>query len=84
MALLLAVLGWVKSSKKAGLAEGKAEATVAAATAHNEAVNQQNVAVAEENKAIVKEVEATNEVHDRLNADPAFAERVRSRFTRPD
>ena len=39
---------------------------------------------ARENQEIVQEVEKTHEVHDRLDADPAYRDRVRDRFTRPD
>lgn len=79
--LLLVVIFFMRKASKG---QGRAEGLQEARTEHNEAVNEQNKVVAEENKAIVEEVGKTNEVHDRLQSDPVFAERVRDRFTRPD
>ncbi len=78
--LLVIVFFLRKASKGQGRAEGLQEARAE----HNEITNEQNEVVAAENKAIVEEVEKTNEVHDRLQSDPAYAQRVRDRFTRPD
>lgn len=80
-AVLLLVVFFLRSaSKKQGRAEGLDEAR----QEHNAAVNKQNEVVAAENAAIVKEVEQTNEVRDRIDSDPEYAQRVQDRFTRPD
>lgn len=82
--LLLALLVTIFFMRKSAEKKGHAEGVGVAREERNVAVNKQNDVVAAENAAIVQEVEKTNEVHDRLKSDPAFAERVRDRFTRPD
>ena len=79
-ALLVAIFLMRKSAEKKGHAEGVGQAR----EEHNQAVNEQNEVVAAENAAIVKEVEQTNEVRDRIDADPEYAQRVQDRFTRPN
>jgi hypothetical protein len=79
-ALLVVVFFLRNASKKQGKAEGLDQAR----QEHNAEVNKANEVVVAENAAIVKEVEKTHEVRDRIDADPAYAQRVQDRFTRPD
>ena len=80
LVLLLSVFLIAKISKSRGVAKG----TVEAHEEQDALVNEQNEIVSRENEAVVKEVEKTHEIHDRLNTDPEFADRVRDRFTRDD
>lgn len=80
--LLLAIFGLVKSSRSRGRVEGKAEVAKEYDDKLDAVVNEQNRQILAENKAVVEEVEKTHEVHDKLKSDPAYAGRVRTRFTR--
>jgi len=76
--LLLAVFFLMRVSKSKGRTEGKLEATQQII----EIENKRNEIISEANAEVIKQVEQTNETHDKLKSDPAFAERVRSRFSR--
>jgi hypothetical protein len=77
--LLLILVFFLRKSAKA---QGKAEGVQEANEVHVETVNKQNEIVAEQNAEIVKNVEEVHEIHDRLDSDPAYRDRVRDRFTR--
>ena len=78
VALVLGFLGVKSSAKKQGVAEGKLEEK----SVTDAAINKQNQVVAEANAATVAQGEEVNEIHDRLDADPAYRDRVRARFSR--
>jgi len=75
-ALIVGLITWlVSKSRKQGRAEILGEATAQAQKKVDEVV----LADAERQ---VKQVEEVNEIHDRLQSDPAYAQRVRDRFSR--
>ena len=83
MGLVVLVLG-IFGIKKSAEAEGKAEGELIATQKHDEVVNEANEATIAQNAALVEKLEEVHEIHDRLESDPAYRERVRDRFTRPD
>ncbi len=79
LAVVVAFFFVKKSAKGQGVAEGRLEGQQEVIRVTDE-VNQKT---AEQNAATVASLEQTHEIHDRLERDPDYAERVRDRFTRP-
>lgn len=68
------------SAKKAGLEQGRKELQQELAKQANAA----NAITQAANEAVLQQVEQVHEIHDSLQRDADYAERVRNRFTRPD
>lgn len=79
-ALLVAVALLVHSRYKRDSVQTKMNAVVE----ENKALEEQNKTAQEQSATTAKQVEEVNEIHDRLESDPAYRQRVRDRFTRPD
>lgn len=80
VAVVIGFFGIKKQAKATGVSEGRIEQK----NADDVVINKQNADVAQKNEQIVDTVEKVNETHDRLESDPAYAQRVRKRFTRPE
>jgi len=82
--LLLALLAAVFFMRRSATSQGRAEGRLEGQKVIVEQTNKENAATQQRNEEVLAQVEEVHEIHDRLDADPAYRQRVRDRFTRPD